>query len=239
MQVPDGITAFLFDLDGVLTRTATVHSRAWKEVFDEILATHGDPTPFSDSDYAAHVDGRLRLDGVRSFLASRGITLAEGTPVDPPGAETAHGVGNRKNARLHELLERDGVERYVGSVRVLDAVRAAGRPTAVVSASRNCLEVLSAAGIADRFDARVDGVVAAARELPGKPAPDTFLAAAEALGVEPRHAAVIEDAVAGVEAGRRGGFGWVVGVDRHGPAHADALVAHGADVVVHDLSELL
>ena len=239
MRVPATIRAFLFDLDGVLTQTAKVHATAWKELFDEVLAARGDPTPFSPADYTAHVDGRLRQDGVRSFLASRGITLPEGTPADPPDAETVHGLGNRKNVRLLELLERDGVERYEGSVRFLQATRAAGHPAAVVSASRNCRKALEAADIADLFDVRVDGEVAAERGLRGKPAPDTFLAAADALGVEPAHAAVIEDAVAGVEAGRAGAFGWIVGVNRVGPAHAEALRTHGADIVVDDLSELL
>lgn len=237
--VPEGITALLFDLDGVLTQTAKVHAAAWKELFDDVLAAHGDPEPFSPADYAAHVDGRLRQDGVRSFLVSRGITLPEGTPADPPDANTVHGLGNRKNVRLLELLERDGVERYEGSVRFLQATRSAGHPTAVVSASRNCRQVLEAAGMVDLFDVRVDGEVAAERGLRGKPAADTFLAAAEALGVEPSQAAVFEDAVAGIEAGRAGGFGWVVGVDRIGSAHAEALRRRGADVVVDDLSELL
>ena len=238
MRIPEGITALLFDLDGVLTQTAKVHSAAWKELFDEVLGSRGDPRPFSGDDYAAHVDGRLRQDGVRTFLASRGITLPEGTPDDPPDAETVHGLGNRKNVRLLELLERDGVERYEGSVQFLEAARAAGYPTGVVSASRNCRQVLEAAGLTDLFDARVDGEVAAERGLRGKPAPDTFLAAAEALGVAPSQAAVIEDAVSGVEAGRAGAFGWVVGVDRVGPAQAEALRTHGADLVVEDLSEL-
>lgn len=238
MRIPEGITALLFDLDGVLTQTAKVHSAAWKELFDDVLESRGDPRPFSPEDYAAYVDGRLRQDGVRTFLASRGITVPDGTPEDPPDAETVHGLGNRKNVRLLELLERDGVDRYEGSVEFLEAARAAGYPTAVVSASRNCRQVLEAAGLTDLFDARVDGEVAAERGLRGKPAPDTFLAAAEALGVAPSQAAVIEDAVAGVEAGRAGEFGWVVGVDRVGPAQAEALRAHGADIVVEDLSEL-
>jgi beta-phosphoglucomutase family hydrolase len=239
VRVPAGITALLFDLDGVLTNTATVHTAAWKELFDAVLADQGDPDPFTPADYAAHVDGRLRQDGVRGFLASRGVTLPEGTPDDPPEADTVHGLGNRKNVRLLELLQQQGVERYEGSVRFLEAVRAAGYPTAVVTASRNGRHVLDAAGMTDLFDARVDGEVAAARGLRGKPAPDTFLAAAAELGVEPPHAAVIEDSVAGVEAGAAGGFGWVVGVDRVGPAHADVLRDHGADLVVADLSELL
>ena len=239
LQTPAGIVALLFDLDGVLTRTAKVHAAAWSEVFDAFLAAHGDPEPFSPADYAAHVDGRLRQDGVRSFLASRGITLPEGRPDDPPEADTVHGLGNRKNVRLLEVLERDGVERYEGSVQFVEAARAAGLAAAVVSASRNCRQVLEVAGLSELFDVRIDGEVAAQRNLQGKPAPDTFLAAAEALDVAPERAAVIEDAVSGVEAGRAGGFGWVVGVDRIGPRQAEALRAHGADLVVSDLSELL
>lgn len=239
VRIPQGVTALLFDLDGVLTQTAKVHAEAWAELFDAFLATRGDPEPFSPADYAAHVDGRLRQDGVRSFLAARGITVPEGTPQDPADSETVHGLGNRKNLRLLELLERDGVERYEGSVRFLEAARAADYPTAVVSASRNCRQVLEAAGIADLFDVRVDGEVAAERGLRGKPAPDTFLAAADSLGVEPSQAAVIEDALSGVEAARAGEFAWVVGVNRVGPAHAEALRARGADLVVDDLSELL
>lgn len=239
VRLPERIKALLFDLDGVLTKTAKVHAAAWKELFDDLLAAHGDAEPFSDHDYAGYVDGRLRQDGVRSFLASRGITLPEGRPDDPPDADTVHGAGNRKNVRLLELLDRDGVDRYEGSVRFLEAASAARCPMAVVSASRNCRQVLEAAGLADAFQVRVDGEVAAERGLRGKPAPDTFIAAADALGVEPRHAAVFEDAVSGVEAGRAGGFGWVVGVNRIGPAQADALRAAGADVVVEDLSELL
>ena len=239
MRIPDGMAALLFDLDGVLTQTAKVHSTAWKEVFDTFLASRGDGDTFSPNDYTAYVDGRLRQDGVRSFLASRGITLPEGRPDDPPDAATVHGLGNRKNVRLVELLEREGVERYEGSVRLLEAARDARYPTAVVSASRNCRQVLEAAGIADLFDVRVDGEVAAERGLRGKPEPDTFLAAASALGVEPSNAAVIEDAVSGVEAGRAGAFGWVVGVNRGKPTHAEVLRRHGADVVVDDLEELL
>jgi beta-phosphoglucomutase family hydrolase len=239
LQVPDAIDGLLFDLDGVLTDTAKVHQAAWAEVFDAFLEARGDPEPFSADDYTAYVDGRLRQDGVRTFLASRHITLPEGSPDDAPTEETVHGIGNRKNERLLELLDRDGVERYEGSVAFLDAARDAGYRLAVVSASRNCAAALEAARLDGRFDVRVDGNVAAERSLAGKPAPDTFLAAAEELGLEPARAAVIEDAVSGVEAGRAGRFGWVVGVDRVGPDHADQLRAHGADRVVRDLSELL
>jgi beta-phosphoglucomutase family hydrolase len=240
--VPDGIAACLFDLDGVLTQTAKVHAAAWGEMFDAYLLDRsrrtGEPLrPFEPSDYAEHVDGRLRQDGVRAFLASRGISLPEGKADDPPSAETVHGLGNRKNELVLELIRRDGVDVYEGSVRFVEAARDAGLRRAVVSASKNCREVLAAAGIDALFELRIDGVVAEQRGLRGKPAPDTFLAAAEALGVEAGTAAVLEDAVAGVEAGRAGSFGWVVGVDRIG--HAAALHAAGADRVVTDLAELL
>lgn len=241
--LPDAIEACLFDLDGVLTDTARAHAAAWKETFDELLREHSAQTgePFRPfvvpDDYRAHVDGRLRLDGVRTFLASRGIVLPEGSDDDPPDAATVHAVGRRKNERFNHVIQTHGVDVYEGSIRFLESVRARGLRRAVVSASRNCAVVLRAAGIEHLFEVRVDGVVAAERNLRGKPAPDTFLAAAAELGVPPEKAAVFEDAVAGVEAGRAGGFGYVVGVDRIG--HADALRAHGADVVVDDLSELL
>jgi beta-phosphoglucomutase family hydrolase len=243
LALPWGIRACLFDLDGVLTRTATVHAAAWKEMFDAFLReradTAGEPfRPFEiATDYARYVDGKLRQDGVRSFLASRGIELPEGAPDDPPDASTVHGLGTRKNDLVVEIIRTRGVEVYEGSVRFVETVRDAGYRRAVVSASRNCEVVLAAAGIEHLFEARIDGVVAAERNLPGKPAPDTFLAAAEALDVEPSRCVVFEDAVAGVEAGRAGGFGWVVGVDRVG--QADALREAGADTVVDDLSELL
>ena len=241
--LPDGISACLFDLDGVLTQTAKLHAAAWQEMFDAFLLdrasrTGEKPRPFElPADYAEHIDGRLRQDGVRAFLASRGLTLPEGEVDDPPSAETVHGLGNRKNELLLELIRRDGVEVYEGSVRFVEVVRDAGLRRAVVSASKNCREVLAAAGIDGLFEVRVDGLVAEQRGLRGKPAPDTFLAAAEAVDVEPADAAVFEDAVAGVAAGRAGSFGWVVGVDRIG--HADALRREGADRVVSDLAELL
>jgi beta-phosphoglucomutase family hydrolase len=241
--LPAGIAACLFDLDGVLTQTAKVHAAAWKQMFDAFLLARsrqtGEPfRPFEiATDYAEHVDGKLRADGVRAFLASRGIALPEGAPDDPPTAETVHGLGTRKNDLVLELIRERGVEVYDGSVRFVEAVRDAGLRRAVVSASKNCREVLVAAGIEHLFEVRVDGVVAAADGLRGKPAPDMVLAAAAALGVAPAHSAVFEDAVAGVEAGRAGAFGWVVGVDRVG--QAAALRSHGADTVVRDLSELL
>jgi beta-phosphoglucomutase family hydrolase len=243
--VPDGIVACLFDLDGVLTRTAEVHAHAWKEMFDAYLradaARRGvEYVEFRlPEDYAAYVDGKLRQDGVRSFLASRGIVLPEGTPADPPTADTVYGLGSRKNDLVLALIHRDGVAVYEHSIAYVEAVRAAGLPRAVVSASRNCREVLQAAGIEDLFDVRIDGTVAAAEHLDGKPAPDMFLAAAHHLSVPPATAAVYEDAVAGVQAGHAGAFGWVVGVNRVGDGHADALKASGADLVVDDLGDLL
>jgi beta-phosphoglucomutase family hydrolase len=243
LGLPDQVTACLFDLDGVLTRTAVVHDAAWAQVFDDFLRSRASETgtafvPFDrDEDYNLYVDGRPRADGVRTFLASRGITLPEGSPDDPPSALTVHGLGNRKNVVLLDVIHREGVQAYDGSVRYLHAARDAGLRRAVVSASANCADVLRAAGIADLLEIRVDGVVAAAQGLRGKPEPDTFLAAARLLGVEPERAAVFEDAVAGVQAGRAGGFGAVIGVDR--VDHADELRAGGASIVVKDLSELL
>jgi beta-phosphoglucomutase family hydrolase len=237
-RMPDGIHACLFDMDGVLTETATVHAAAWKEMFDAFLKGHDGQAPFDEgSDYGRYVDGKPRYDGVRSFLKSRGIELPEGGPDDPPDAETVHGLGNRKNELVQKLIRERGVKVYDGSRRFVDAAREAGLQTAVVSSSANTREILDAAGIADRFATIVDGRDVADRGLKGKPAPDTFLAAAKALGVAPEEAAVFEDALAGVEAGRAGHFGQVVGVDRVG--QADALREHGADVVVEDLSELL
>jgi len=243
LGLPDRVTACLFDLDGVLTRTAVVHDAAWAQVFDDFLRSRASETgtafvPFDrDEDYNLYVDGRPRADGVRTFLASRGITLPEGSPDDPPSAPTVHGLGNRKNVVLLDVIHREGVQAYDGSVRYLHAARDAGLRRAVVSASANCADVLRAAGIADLLEVRVDGVVAAAQGLRGKPEPDTFLAAARLLGVEPERSAVFEDAVAGVQAGRAGGFGAVIGVDR--VDHADELRAGGASIVVKDLSELL
>ncbi len=241
LGLPPDVRACLFDLDGVLTRTATVHSAAWKEMFDEFLAARAESTgrpeaPFSDDDYARYVDGRPRLDGTRGFLASRGIGLPEGDPTDPPGAPTIHGLSRRKNDIVLERLA-EHVEVYDGSVRYVRAARQAGLSTALVSSSANARAVLDAAEIADLFDEVIDGLVAAQHHLRGKPAPDTFLWAAEALHTPPPEAAVFEDAIAGVEAGRAGGFGLVVGVDRVG--QAEELREQGADVVVGDLAELL
>jgi beta-phosphoglucomutase family hydrolase len=243
LGLPERVTACLFDLDGVLTETATIHAAAWKEMFDDYLrqraARTGEPfVPFDEvADYEQYVDGKPRYDGVRSFLASRGIELPEGSPGDPPEAETVGGLGNRKNELVQRLIRERGVQAYEGSVRYVRAVRDAGLGRAVVSSSANARAVLEAAGIADLFQAVIDGVTVEREHLRGKPAPDTFLAGARALGVEAGQAAVFEDALAGVAAGRAGGFAFVVGVDRAG--QAEALRQHGADVVVSDLAELL
>ena len=243
LGLPNAIRACLFDLDGVLTQTAKVHAAAWKEMFDAFLRKRAAQTgesfePFDPvADYDEYVDGKPRYDGVRSFLTARGIALPEGTPDDPPDAVTVHGLGNRKNELVLTMIKRQGVEVYKGSVRYVRAVRDAGLGRAVVTSSANADEVLAAAGIDDLFEVRIDGVVAAQKHLEGKPAPDTFLAAARALEVSHDRAAVFEDALAGVAAGRAGRFGLVVGVDRVG--QADELLEHGADIVVSDLSELL
>jgi beta-phosphoglucomutase family hydrolase len=243
LGLPESIHGCLFDLDGVLTQTAKVHDAAWKEMFDDYLRERsrktGEPfVPFDPvADYDTYVDGKPRADGTRSFLESRGIHLPEGSDDDPPDAETVHGLGNRKNEIVLRKIREDGVEAYPGSVTYLHAVKDAGLPRAVVSSSANCKDVLIAAGIEDMFDARIDGVVAEQQHLNGKPAPDTYLAGAKALGLDPAAAAVFEDALAGVASGRAGKFGFVVGVDRVG--QAEALKDHGADVVVKDLSELM
>jgi beta-phosphoglucomutase family hydrolase len=244
------VTACLFDLDGVLTNTAELHRVAWKQTFDAFLRDREGPDfkPFTDDDYFDYVDGRPREDGVRTFLASRGITLPEGTPDDPPTAQTVAGVGNRKNALFRSLLAERGVTAYPGSVRYLTAVRNAGLRIGVVTSSANGAAVLRAANL-DRFvDARIDGKVIEEQGLRGKPEPDSYLAGAKALGVEPSAAAVFEDALAGVQAGRAGGFALVVGIDRadrksqgssdEHASYAQALRQHGADLVVSDLGEL-
>jgi beta-phosphoglucomutase family hydrolase len=243
LGLPEGTRGCLFDLDGVLTQTAKVHAAAWKQMFDDYLRERsrrtGEPfVPFDPvEDYNEYVDGKPRYDGTRSFLLSRGIHLPEGDKDDPPASETVHGLGNRKNELVQRLIRERGVEAYEGSVRYVRAARDAGLRRAVVSSSANCREILVAAGIEDLFEVRIDGVVADREQLHGKPAPDTFLAGARALGLEPGEAVVFEDALAGVEAGRAGHFRCVVGVDRMG--QADALKAHGADTVVTDLAELL
>jgi beta-phosphoglucomutase family hydrolase len=229
--LPDGITACLFDLDGVLTETAKVHAKAWKQTFDEELRRREgeafEPFDIVD-DYDRFVDGRPRYDGVRSFMESRGYQLSE---------DEVHRIGDAKNALVMKLMRTEGVDAYPGSVRFVRAAAEAGLRRAVVSSSANCREVLEAAGIEDLFEARVDGVTIERDKLAGKPAPDSYLAGARELGVEPAQAAVFEDALSGVEAGRAGSFGYVVGVDR--ADQADALREHGADVVVDDLGELL
>jgi beta-phosphoglucomutase family hydrolase len=243
LGLPNDIRACLFDLDGVLTQTAKVHAAAWKEMFDAYLEQRAGRTgeefvPFdSGDDYDQYVDGKPRYEGVQSFLESRGIELPRGNPDDPPDAETVTGLGNRKNELVLKLIHEKGVEPYEGSVRYLHAARDAGLRRAVVSSSTNCRDVLRAAGIEDLLEVRMDGVVAEREHLKGKPAPDTYLKAAEMLGSEPAQSAVFEDALAGVESGRAGDFGCVVGVDRVG--QADALEEHGADIVVKDLAELL
>lgn len=234
------VDAVLFDLDGVLTPTAEVHMRAWAEMFSAFFASHQDATadtsPYTDADYFAHVDGKPRYAGVRDLLTSRGISLPEGTPEDQPSAQTVCGLGNRKNQAFTMVLERDGVAPYPGSVALLDRLRGLGTPLAVVSSSANAPAVLQAAGLADRFIAVVDGRVATALGLPGKPAPDTFLHAAEACGSSPSRSVVVEDAVAGVRAGAAGAFGLVIGVDRG--VGEEALLTAGADLIVTDLGVL-
>ncbi len=240
LGLPTSITACLFDLDGVLTDTASVHAAAWKDTFDDYLRRRGGDgyTPFDlDADYRRYVDGKPREDGVRDFLASRGITLGEGTAEDDPDVGTVMGLGNRKNDEVGRRIASDGVKVFAGSRRYLEAALDAGLRRIVVSSSANTALVLRSTGL-DRFiEGRVDGVTLVEQHLAGKPRPDSFLAGAALAGVLPAQAAVFEDALAGVEAGRAGGFGWVVGVDRVG--QASALKAHGADVVVQDLAELL
>jgi beta-phosphoglucomutase family hydrolase len=236
-SLPDNITACLFDMDGVVTKTAVVHAAAWREMFDDFLRQRGD-APFDPvRDYDEYVDGKPRLDGTRSFLESRGIQLSDGTPQDAPETATIWGLSNKKNEIVLSLLNQGKVEVYPGTIRFIRYERSRGMKTAIVSSSANTRQVLNGAGIADLFDVTMDGVVAEKRGLRGKPGPDTYQAAARDLGVEPRDAAVFEDALAGVEAGRAGKFGLVVGVDRVG--QAAALKQHGADIVVKDLAELL
>jgi beta-phosphoglucomutase family hydrolase len=234
----DDYDAALFDLDGVLTPTAEVHKRAWQALFTDFLTRRGFvDQPYVVDDYFAYIDGKPRYDGVRSFLASRGITLPDGDPSDDPETETVCGLGNRKNAFFNSVLADEGVQPYPGSVRLLDHLADRGTKMAVVSSSRNTPPVLEAAGLAERFSVVVDGNVAAREHLPGKPAPDTFAYAAEQLGVPRDRAVVFEDALSGVQAGRAGNFGLVVGVDRG--VGAEQLMGSGADVVVADLAELV
>ena len=229
--------AALFDLDGVITPTAEVHMRAWAQMFNDFLAARGIAEPYTDDDYFTYVDGKPRYDGVRSFLASRDITLPDGDASDPASAETVAGLGNRKNDDFESILATEGVAAYPGSVALVESLQARGTQMAIVSSSRNAAAVLTAAGMIEHFPVIVSGKEAAERGLPGKPAPDTFLAAAADLGVAKERAIVFEDALSGVAAGRAGDFGLVVGVDRG--VGAAALTQHGADVVVSDLEELL
>ncbi len=243
LGLPDGVRACLFDLDGVLTDTAAVHNAAWTEMFDAFLRERAkregeDFVPFDPGDdYESYVDGKPRADGVRDFLASRSIRLPEGGPDDGPDAETVNGLGNRKNKALLRRIHDDGVKVFEGSRRYLHAARDAGLRRAVVSSSANTADVLKVTGLAPLIEERVDGVTIQQEGLKGKPAPDTFLRGAQVLGVRPDQAAVFEDALAGVEAGRAGGFAVVVGVDRND--QGAALREHGADVVVRDLADLL
>ena len=232
----DGIRGYLFDLDGVLTPTAVVHMHAWRRLFGEFLAALG-AGQYTDADYYSYIDGKPRYDGVRALLASRGIELPEGDDADSPDTATVRGLGNRKNEAFNRTLAEEGVEAYPASVAFLDAVERAGCRVAVVSSSKNAPAVLRAAGLADRFEVVVDGMVAAELGLPGKPAPDTFQRAAEMLGLAPRECAVVEDAESGVVAGAAGGFGLVIGVDRG--VGRGVLASLGADVVVDELDELI
>ena len=222
----DGV---LFDLDGVITPTADFHEQAWGELFSDF--------DYTGADYLRHIDGKPRYDGVRSFLASRGVTLPDGNPDDPAGDDTVCALGNRKNQLFNTILERDGIGPYPGSLATLDLLDAAGIPSAIVSSSKNARNVLDAAGLAERFDVVIDGLVAASEHIAGKPAPDMFLHAARRINVEPGRAVVVEDAVSGVAAGAAGGFAVVIGVDRG--AGADSLLDHGASFVVDDLGQLL
>ena len=233
----DGYDAVLFDLDGVITPTADVHMRAWRRVFDEVFADWHVSPPYTDDDYYSFVDGKKRYDGVAALLRSRNVELRWGHPSDPPETDSVCGVGNRKNGAFLSVLEREGIRAYPGSLALIDALEAAGVPVAIVSSSKNARPVLEAAGIIDRFPVIVDGVTAETQNLPSKPAPDVFLEGARELGTDPVRTVVVEDAIAGVEAGIAGGFGLIIGVDR-GAGHA-ALGAAGAHLIVNDLAELL
>lgn len=233
----DDYDAALFDLDGVLTPTAEVHMSAWARMFTDFLTARGVDEPYTEADYFAHIDGRPRYEGVATMLASRGIELPQGSPDDPPTAETVAGLGNRKNELFTQVLRREGIQPYDGSMALLDHLAQVGVAMAVVSSSKNAAEVLRAASIDDRFPVVVDGVVAHERGLPGKPRPDTYVYAAEQLGVPTSRSVVLEDAISGVQAGAAGDFGLVVGVDRG--VGAAVLREHGAEVVVEDLAELI
>lgn len=237
----DRLDAVIFDMDGVVTDTAALHQACWKRVFDGFLKEHSAASgqgfrPFSQDDYLRYVDGRLRYDGVGSFLASRGVSLERGMPSDSPGHQTVCAVGNLKDREFARTLREEGVHAFDTTVTLIKSLRARDMRTAIISSSRNARAVLAAAGVQELFDVTVDGIEAAELGLTGKPDPAIFWAAARRLGVEPARAAIVEDALAGVEAGRRGGFALVVGVDRTG--HPGGLKEHGADVVVHDLAEL-
>lgn len=238
LGLPDHVTACLFDLDGVLTDTAAVHRAAWAATFDPVLKAHGQD-PFTQDDYDEYVDGKPRLDGVRDFLSARGLDVPEGADGDPPDAETVHGIAERKNRDVLNRIKTQGVEVFPGSRRYLEAAAAAGLRRIVVSSSANTGEVLDVTGLAKLVEGRVDGVTIKELGIPGKPAPDSFLEGAKRAGVAPAAAAVFEDATSGVEAGHRGRFGFVVGVNRLDDHHAQALRDHGADVVVKDLGDLL
>jgi beta-phosphoglucomutase family hydrolase len=238
LGLPDNIRACLFDLDGVLTDTAAVHRKAWAAAFDPVLKAHGQQ-PFSEQDYNQYVDGKPRLDGVRDFLASRKLDLPEGSDDDAPETDSVNGIATRKNADLVRRIKEDGVKVFPGSRRYLEAAVEAGLRRIVVSSSANTKDVLEVTGLADLIEDRVDGVTITTTGMPGKPAPDSFLAGADRAGVEASQAVVFEDATSGVTAGRRGNFGFVVGVNRLDDAHAEALKSNGADIVVDDLADLL
>jgi beta-phosphoglucomutase family hydrolase len=238
LGLPDDITACLFDLDGVLTDTAAVHRAAWKATFDPVLAAHGQPE-FTQDDYDEYVDGKPRLDGVRDFLRSRGLAVPEGDDSDPPDAETVHAIAQRKNADVQQRIRTDGVEVFDGSRRYLEEAARHGLRRIVVSSSANTADVLKVTGLDRLVEGRVDGVTLKEQNIPGKPAPDSFLAGARLAGVPAAQAVVFEDATSGVEAGRRGDFGFVVGVNRLDDHHGEALREHGAGVVIRDLAELL
>ncbi|KAA0233398.1 MAG: hypothetical protein JJLCMIEE_02836 [Acidimicrobiales bacterium] len=239
----DSFDAVLFELDGVVTDTADVHAAAWKRTMDDYLESRAKErgeifTPFDEvEDYLAHVDGKPRYDGVRDFLASRNIILPEGTMDSPPTEESVRGLGNRKNQLVRAVLRTEGVRAFDGTVEWIHRLRREGLMTAIVSSSRDTMFVLEVAGLTDQFDAKVDGLIRAERNLPGKPAPDTYLDTAGHLGVKPQRAVVVEDSIPGVEAARAGGFGLVIGVARHG--NEQPLIDSGADIVLHDLSEMI